>query len=181
MTDAAIWAKALSLVSIVFVVYLLTMWAVLVFWTHRDIASRTADRTQRTTAVALVALFNAPGLLLYLALRPPETSAELLARQLEAEALVQDMEQQHACPGCGHALGSEFITCPYCRTTVQTSCADCSRALRSPWVLCPYCGADRREAPAAGIADRPQRQPEPAREILRPAPARRTLLPIAKV
>ena len=173
MTDGATWAKALSLVGIVFVAYLLIMWAVVVFWTHRDIASRSANRMQRVAGVAVVALFNLPGLLVYLALRPPETSADMLIRQLEAEALVQDMERQQACPGCGHSMGAEFVACPYCRTSVETSCVACTRSLLTAWVLCPYCGADRPEAPVTAPARTPttqeERIPMPPREALQPA------------
>jgi len=179
MTDATIWARAFSLVGFMFVAYMLTLWAVMVFWTHRDIASRTANRAQRQVSVAMVALFHVPGFLLYLALRPPETVAESLSRQLEAEALVLESERQQTCPACGHAVSPEFVTCPFCRTAVGKACEACQRSLRTAWVLCPYCGADRAHAPSTPERSS-ERAPVPLREAPQPAGARRTALPTAR-
>ena len=153
MTDPATWAQAMTLVATVFIADLLIMWAVMIFWTHRDIASRTADRLQQLAAVALVAVFNLPGLLIYLAVRPPDTAADRFIRELEAEALVQ--ERQPGCSGCGRTIGPDFVACPYCRAAVQTACLICSRSLHTAWVLCPYCGAERPKEPVRERARTP--------------------------
>jgi hypothetical protein len=152
MTDAAFWAKTMTVVGLLFVAYLLVAWAAMVFWTRRDVQSRTSDSTQQGLAVLLVALGNLPGLMLYLALRPPETTADALTRQLEAEALSREIDRKQPCPACGTALTAEFIRCPECGTTVQENCTTCARSLRAAWVLCPYCGTDRAAAPQVAAA-----------------------------
>lgn len=181
MTDAATWTKALTLVGIVFVAYLVMMWVVMVFWTHRDIASRSDDRILRVASVLVVALFSLPGFLVYLTLRPPETSADIQMRQLEAEALVLDMARQQACPDCGRGIDTEFVACPYCGTSVETSCLACTRSLRAAWVLCPYCGADR-SVTLSPTPDPMPMSPEriPTSPALQPAGHQRVLVPTAK-
>ncbi len=174
MTDAQTWVNLLGLAGILVVAYLVTMWAVMAFWTYRDITARSTDQLERIFGVALVALFSAPGFLLYLALRPPEKIADVLTRQVESEALIQDIAQQDVCPGCRRALREDFVLCPYCRVAVQTSCQDCSRVVRLSWVLCPYCGADGAATPAqraVGSAASGVRVPPATWEGLEPASA----------
>ena len=65
---------ALSCLGAYFVAFTLA----LVIWTFRDINARTRDVIAIVLATALVAVFNVPGLLVYLMLRPRETLAEAL-------------------------------------------------------------------------------------------------------
>lgn len=182
MTDTATWANFLSLVGVLVVAYVATMWIAMVFWTYRDIAARSADRMERTVAVAIVALFNAPGFLLYLALRPRETTADALTKQFESEALIQHIERTDGCPGCQRAIREDFVLCPYCRMEVRASCPECSRTVRLSWVLCPYCGADRVDVPSRDVAGNPEpvRVTASPRESLRPASPLPVFLPRAR-
>ena len=64
--------------------YAAALWFCLVVWTFRDIQKRTRDVLVQILATVLVLLFNVPGLMLYLILRPPETLSEMYERQAES-------------------------------------------------------------------------------------------------
>jgi hypothetical protein len=146
--DSDALLNALRVAVIIVGAYLLVMWIAAVLWTYRDIQARTVSRVVQAGAVLLVALFNVPGLLFYLAVRPREVLVESYNRQLEAEAFLQEIGREKTCPDCSRAIDDSFVACPYCRATLQTPCHDCGRNLKSYWILCPYCAA-AREKPAA--------------------------------
>ena len=146
-TDTLI--NALWITGILVAAYMIVMWIALVLWVYRDIESRTGDQFTRTSMTGMVALFNIPGLLLYLAVRPSESLIESYNRQLEMEAFLHDMRAEDPCPGCRRNIEPSFALCPYCRATVQTPCASCARNLKQYWAICPYCGAEKQAAPAA--------------------------------
>ena len=130
--------------------FLAALWLGLVIWTFRDIRSRSRDFFAWILASLLVAILNLPGLLIYLMLRPQETLAEAYERSLEEEALLQEIEEQDLCPGCGQRVEPEWIICPYCRTHLKKTCLHCGRPLQLNWTICPYCGTVDR--PAMGMA-----------------------------
>ena len=45
------------------------------------------------------------------------------------------------CPGCGAAVGMEFIACPQCGRRLGGGCATCGRGLQPGWNYCPYCAS----------------------------------------
>lgn len=137
------WQALGALAAIVAGAYLLVLWIAALVWTYRDVQDRTRDQATQVISVLLVLIFNFPGLLLYMVLRPKSTMAEVYDRRLEAEALLQEIQEQATCPACRRKVESEFVACPYCRTTLRTACEDCGRALMSSWVMCPYCGMNR--------------------------------------
>lgn len=112
----------------------------LVVWTWNDIRARSRDIFARLLAPLMVLVFNLPGLLLYFILRPHETLAEAYERELEAEALLQDMEERDVCPECGHPTQPDFMVCPLCQTEIRRTCLNCGRLLQLNWNACPYCG-----------------------------------------
>lgn len=154
--DDGVWQDTARIAVILLVAYLVIMWIAALVWTYRDIASRTRDTFTHAFSVLLVALFNLPGLFVYLILRPKDTLADLYDRQLEAEALLQEIQDQATCPSCRRRVNDDFLSCPYCRAPLRTPCESCDRALAFGWVVCPYCGADRHPAadrrPAATAA-----------------------------
>lgn len=135
----AIWA------GVVVGAYLLVMWLAALYWIYRDASERSRDPMVRGIAVATVLMFNLPGLLIYLILRPKATLTERYEHQLEAEALLHEIHEQPSCPQCRRNIESEFLACPYCRTSLRAPCERCNRALAFGWVVCPYCGADRQQ------------------------------------
>jgi type II secretory ATPase GspE/PulE/Tfp pilus assembly ATPase PilB-like protein len=82
-------------------------------------------------------------------------------------------EMRTLCPGCGSAVGVDFLACPQCGKRLSGGCPHCGRALQPGWNFCPYCarsteskkatkrlreregreGSERRELPPANIAE----------------------------
>lgn len=141
------------------VIFLSAFWIATVFWTYRDIRQRTRDPILQTAAVLLVLIFNFPGHWIYLIVRPRQTLTDLYERSLEEEALLQELEDQKACPTCKRRVKDEFLVCPSCRTQLKEACRQCSKPLSYAWVACPYCGLEK--PPREGMAPRPVRTGPP--------------------
>ncbi|MCC7363382.1 MAG: zinc ribbon domain-containing protein [Dehalococcoidia bacterium] len=156
------WEATLKGVITVLAIYLAALWLTLVFWTYRDIRQRTRDPIIQTVAVLLVLVFFLPGHWLYLILRPRYTLTELYERSLEEEALLQELEDQKACPTCKRRVTEEYLVCPSCRTQLKEPCRQCSKALSYAWVACPFCGLEKPPREMYG--------PRPARPARRPRP-----------
>ncbi len=120
--------------------FLAALWLSLVLWTAKDIRSRSDDRLAQILAVLTVALLTAPGLLLYLLLRPQRTMEEAYQSSLEEEAMLATLSGRLACPGCARQVEPDWRICPTCSTLLRKSCADCGRMLDLSWNVCPYCG-----------------------------------------
>ncbi|MCS7001499.1 MAG: zinc ribbon domain-containing protein [Dehalococcoidia bacterium] len=133
---------AIQLAVALVVAYLVAFWAALVLWALRDIRSRTANPITWLLAVSLVVVFNVPGVILYLLLRPRETIAESYERALEEESLLQEIEEQGACPKCKGRVEADFLLCPNCRTRLKKVCPQCSRPVHVKWSVCPYCARE---------------------------------------
>lgn len=152
------WQDMAIAAGIIVGAYLLVMWIAALVWVYRDAQSRSRDPFTQSIGLLLVFVFNLPGLLLYLVLRPRDTLIDMYDHQLEAEALLHEIQEQAVCPSCRRQIEQDFVACPYCRTALRTACESCGRAIASTWVLCAYCGAERVEAApaasrsAAGIA-----------------------------
>jgi RNA polymerase subunit RPABC4/transcription elongation factor Spt4 len=120
--------------------FLAALWLSLVFWTWRDIRSRTHDRVIRIVAPLIVLLLSLPGLVIYWILRPNQTIEEEYQHTLEEEALLTGIEEQPFCPGCGRRVMADWQLCPHCHTRLRKPCSRCARLLELPWNVCPYCG-----------------------------------------
>lgn len=174
------WEATLKYTITILAIYLAALWLTLVFWTYRDIRQRTRDPIVQTISVLLVLLFFLPGHWIYLILRPRYTLTELYERSLEEEALLQELEDQKACPTCRRRVQDDFLLCPSCRTQLKEPCRQCAKPLSYAWVACPYCGTEKpareggarpvRPRPAAAAAAEAQVRPARARAS-RPAPA----------
>jgi hypothetical protein len=155
------WADWAILFGVIFGAYLFVVWLASTYWAYKDITARTRDQVVQALMVLLVFVFFLPGLLLYLIIRPKLTLAERYDRNLEAEALLRELQEDPACPFCRLKIGPDFLACPYCRTTLGVACDRCTRVLSFSWVLCPYCGSDRPQpelaaAPTVTIVPAPQ-------------------------
>lgn len=151
------WEATLKLAIAIVAVYLGALWLTLIFWTYRDIRQRTRDPIVQTVSVLLVLVFFLPGHWIYLILRPRYTLAELYERSLEEEALLQELEDQKACPNCKRRVLDDYLICPSCRTQLKEPCRQCSKPLSYAWVACPFCGLEK--PPREGKGARPVRQP----------------------
>jgi len=143
------WENAATLAATVAGAYVLVLWIGIIAWTYRDIRDRTRDTAFQIVAVLLVLVFNIPGWIIYMILRPDETLAEAYARSLEEEALLQELEEQGICPSCKRYVTADFVICPYCRTQLKEPCANCGRPLNFNWVACPYCTTQKAVAAAS--------------------------------
>lgn len=143
------WQNTVKVVLAALITYLIVLWALMVWWTFRDIRERTRDPFLQAAAVFVVLVFSLPGLWIYLIGRPKETLSEAYARTLEEEALLQDLEDLKACPTCRRRVADDFVICPICLTQLKEPCSSCSRPLSHAWAACPYCGKQRRSQPAA--------------------------------
>jgi RNA polymerase subunit RPABC4/transcription elongation factor Spt4 len=133
---------------------LAAVWLSLVIWTFRDMRLRSRDPFAQLLAAVVVATLPGAGLIVYLILRPPETLAEAYERALEEEALLQEIEERPACPGCSRTVQPNWILCPHCHTRLRKVCPDCNALMELQWNLCPFCGNHfvdpyRAEPPAA--------------------------------
>lgn len=179
------WESIVALVVAVLIAYAVILWLGTVVWTYRDIRERTADGWSQSVSIALVVLFNIPGLVLYLILRPHETLTEVYERRLEAEALMRDMpEPRPSCPTCKRGLGDRFLLCPYCRTQLRQPCSSCKQPLELNWVMCPYCAAPGPQAasappPAPAASTQPRLTTSAPIQSSSPTPGPRTTPPAA--
>lgn len=139
--------SSLVLVAVGFAAAFLTaLWLSLIIWTYRDIRRRARDRFARVLAVLVVAVLFLPGVLVYLILRPSRTLEEEFQQTLEEEALLQSIEDNPVCPGCGQRTRDDWVACPNCHTRLKKACHQCGRLMELPWNLCPYCAT-----PAPGM------------------------------
>jgi hypothetical protein len=119
--------------------FLIVLWISLALWALRDIRARTQDRMAAILAVVLVVLFNIPGLLVYVLLRPAHTMEEEYQASLEEESLLASLASHVACPGCGRSVEPEWIVCPTCSTRLRKPCSACQRSMELSWTICPHC------------------------------------------
>jgi RNA polymerase subunit RPABC4/transcription elongation factor Spt4 len=133
-------ASYLTILAAIVGALLAALWLSLVIWTFRDMRMRSRDPFAQILAALLVAALPGVGLVIYLILRPPETLAEAYERALEEEALLQEIEERPACPGCSRTVEPGWILCPHCHTRLRKRCLDCDSLLELQWNLCPFCG-----------------------------------------
>jgi RNA polymerase subunit RPABC4/transcription elongation factor Spt4 len=166
--------SALRLGAIILISYALVLWLSAVVWVYRDVRNRTADQVSQLVAVVLVAVFNVPGLVVYLVIRPQTTLADAYERSLEAEAILHELQlTASSCQGCRRPIDDDFNICPFCRVVLREPCRTCSRLVRTSWTACPYCATERQPSrqqpmppPQAG------RRLEPPRRTTTPQPRR---------
>ena len=139
------WQNSAKILAAMLITYVIVLWISSVIWTFRDIRERTRDPFFQAVSVFVVLVFTLPGLWLYLILRPEVTLAEAYARSLEEEALLQELEDQKACPNCRRRVADDFLICPSCQTQLKEACVSCSRPLSYSWHACPYCATPKNE------------------------------------
>jgi RNA polymerase subunit RPABC4/transcription elongation factor Spt4 len=149
--------------------FLAALWLSLVFWTYRDVRSRTRDRIIQILATLLTALLNLPGLLIYLVLRPRLTLVEAYQRSLEEEALLSEIESRKVCPGCGSAIQVDWQVCAYCHTRIHKICIQCGQLLELPWQICPYCATPVPGSPHSVIEPEDTSVPEDVEDLEEPS------------
>ena len=134
----------LIILTAISLAFILALWISLIIWTIRDIRQRTKDRLFYFLAALSVVVFNFPGFLIYLILRPKHTFNDYYQQALEEEALLQSIEGFGTCPNCGHEIKPNWKFCPYCEHKLAEACEACGELLKPDWITCPYCGTPRQ-------------------------------------
>ncbi|HEY0345821.1 MAG TPA: zinc ribbon domain-containing protein [Solirubrobacteraceae bacterium] len=130
-------------------------WLGLAFWVYRDARRRVDDPWLVATATA-VGLVPFIGPLVYLLFRPPETLADVGAREIELRALKAHLRRPHAqCPVCRSGIEANYLVCPVCTTQLKAPCVRCSAPLEPLWQACPFCATPVGAAPTPAEAEPP--------------------------
>jgi len=121
---------------------LVVFWLGLAYWAFRD-ARRRIDDQWLVAIASLVALVPVFGPLVYLLFRPPETLAEIRAREIEVRALKAHLRRpEPTCPVCRSGIEKDYLVCPVCTTVLKQPCVGCARPLEALWQVCPYCATE---------------------------------------
>jgi hypothetical protein len=130
-------------------------WLGTAFWVYRDARRRLDDGWLVATAAA-VGLVPVFGPLVYLLFRPPETLADVRAREVEVRALKAHLRRpEPTCPVCRSGVQPDFLICPVCTTELKAPCASCERPLEPLWQACPYCAKPVGAVPVAMASGNP--------------------------
>ncbi len=145
--------RGLRVGATILATYLIAVWIATIWWTYRDIRSRSNDVWLQITATLLVGIFNFPGLLIYFILRPQQTLAQSYVESLEEESWRRSVSDTHVCPACQETIDPDFLICPACQARLRRMCSLCERPILLGWKLCPYCGA--ANGPSAAASNEP--------------------------
>ena len=151
MTPLAIFGisnDGLNLAVKLLVLFIVAIWAALVFWTYADARRRIGDSMLVGCAVAASLFFPFVGTIVYTIVRPPEYLDDVRERELEiaaAEARLSQVEGLQ-CPHCDFDIEKSFLRCPSCLRRLKEPCGTCGRPLDPRWKICPYCEAEVGQA-----------------------------------
>lgn len=133
----------------VLILFLVVVWAALIFWTYAD-ARRRIDDPMLIACATAASLFPFVGTIVYAIVRPPEYLDDVRLRELEmhaAEGRLHQLDWQ-LCPYCDHDIRSDYLRCPNCERRLKEPCRNCSKPLEPGWKMCPYCETEVIQAPA---------------------------------
>ena len=136
----ALHSTAVEVVRNTVVFLAIVFWLGLAYWVFRDARRRIDDPWLVATATLLGLLAPYLGAVIYLLFRPPETLADVRARDVELRALEERLGRRSPeCPLCHAGLEPTFLVCPVCTTRLKQACSSCSAPLEPLWQACPYC------------------------------------------
>src|SRR5215210_1903367 len=117
MTPLAIFGisnDGLNLAVKLLVLFLVAIWAALIFWTYADARRRIEDAMLVACSTAASLLFPFVGTIVYAIVRPPEYLDDVRERELEiaaAEARLSSVEHL-TCQYCDFEIEKTFLRCP---------------------------------------------------------------------
>src|SRR3954453_15245801 len=107
----------------VLILFLVVIWAALLFWTYAD-ARRRMDDPMLVACATAASLVPLVGTIVYTIVRPPEFLDDVRLRELEmhaAESLLHQLDWQ-VCPYCDHHIRSGYLRRPNCPPPLQAPC-----------------------------------------------------------
>jgi hypothetical protein len=136
-------SDALSTAIKVVILFLVVIWAALIFWTYAD-ARRRMDDPMLIACATAASLFPYVGTIVYTIVRPPEYLDDVRLRELEMHAVENRLHSSgfDLCPHCDYEVEKDFVRCPSCLRRLKEPCRSCSRPLDPAWKICPYCEAE---------------------------------------
>src|SRR3954447_16152032 len=147
----------------VVILFLVVIWAALIFWTYAD-ARRRIDDPMLIACATAASLFPFVGRIVYTIVRPPEFLDDVRLRELEmhaAESRLHQLDWQ-VCPYCEHDIRADWLRGPNCRNRLKEPCRNCHKPLDPSWKICPYCEYEVHPqssmAPPEGSTRRRRRQ-----------------------
>jgi hypothetical protein len=161
----------LNLAVKLLLLFLIAIWAALVFWTYADARRRIEDPMLIGCAAAASLFFPFVGTIVYMIVRPPEYIDDVRERELEiaaAEARLHSIEHL-ACPYCDFEIEKTFLRCPSCLRRLKEPCGTCGRPLDPRWKICPYCEAEVGQAAPQQRRRAARRTPASAAGVERPS------------
>ena len=88
------------------------------------------------------------------------TTAEELLR-----VVTEVREMRTFCPGCGGAVGIDFLVCPACGHRLSSGCAKCGRAMQPGWIFCPYCANSTATKPSRRLREKRHLELPPSAKV----------------
>jgi hypothetical protein len=143
----------------VLILFLVVIWAALIFWTYAD-ARRRIDDPMLIACATAASLFPFVGTIVYAIVRPPEFLDDVRLRELEmhaAEGRLHQLDWQ-LCPYCDHDIRSDYLRCPNCQRRLKEPCEHCAKPLEPDWKVCPYCEHEVVHAPSIAPPDASSRR-----------------------
>lgn len=138
-------SPSFNLIQIIVISYIGLLWLSVIIWVTRDSIHRSNSLFFQTFAILLNIAIPILGSLLYLIIRPSQTTAEKYIEEMEHKMLNEGIEDGITCEKCLTVVDKEFAFCPNCGSQVQKSCNNCGKGFPSIWSICPYCGKNQNK------------------------------------
>lgn len=139
---SALHSTAMSTAIDLLILFAAVLWLGLGYRVHRDARRRIDDGW--LVGLSTLLGFGIPflGPLVYTLFRPPETLADVHAREVEMRALRGRLLQATPrCPVCMSEVENDYLVCPVCTTRLREQCTACDSPLDPLWQVCPYCAS----------------------------------------
>lgn len=137
---SALHSGAMSAAMNVLILFVVVLWLGLGYRVHRDARRRIDDGWM--VGLSSFLGFGVPfvGPVVYTLFRPPETLADVHAREVEMRALRGRLLQAAPrCPVCMSEVENDYLVCPVCTTRLREQCDACDAPLDPLWQACPHC------------------------------------------
>jgi len=151
----------LNLVVQLLLLFLIAVWAALVFWTYADARRRIEDPMLIGCAAAASFFFPYVGTIVYMIVRPAEYIDDVRERELEMQAAEARLAElgYHLCPHCDYEVEKDFLRCPNCLRKLKDPCKACGKPLDPAWKICPFCETEVGTITASPRRARRRRDP----------------------